>query len=51
MSNEHHARWTTNPNPRGRRAPGLLSVLVAVPTPAVLEVLLDFFSDRFYTED
>ncbi|MGH3147215.1 MAG: hypothetical protein ACRDTR_15570 [Rubrobacter sp.] len=42
MSNEHLARWTTNPNPRGGRAPGL---------PGVLEVLLDFFSDRFCAED
>jgi hypothetical protein len=50
MGNEHHKGWAANVNFRGGRAPGLPGVPVAVPTPEVLEVLLDFVRDRLYTE-
>lgn len=51
MRNEYHKGWAANVNFRGGRAPGLPGVLVAVPTPAVIEVLLDFVRDRLYTDD
>jgi hypothetical protein len=49
MRNEYHKGWAANVNFRRGRAPGLPGVLVTVPTPAVIEVLLDFVRDRLYT--